>query len=257
MRQEKRDRQAKILDALGQAPSLRVAELASSLQVSTETIRRDLDELTEAGLLNRTYGGAVRPQGSEPGIAERKLINLQERRRIAQAATRLVGDARSLLLGSGATVEHVAREIAARLDNIMVTTHSCGVAAALASNSSIEVMLIPGLYHAAEACVFGGHAIVFLQNLYADYVILGASGVDQDGPNNALAETAAVNAAMLGRSAKSIVVADQGKFNQQFATRYASWTQIGTLGTDAPPPENLASSLNSHNVRLLVAAETG
>mgnify|MGYP002721222638 FL=1 len=99
MRQEKRDRQAKILDALGRAPSLRVAELALPLQVSTETIRRDLDELTEAGLLNRTYGGAVRPQGSEPAIAERKLINLQERRRIAQAATRLVGDARSLLLG--------------------------------------------------------------------------------------------------------------------------------------------------------------
>jgi DeoR/GlpR family transcriptional regulator of sugar metabolism len=254
MRQEKRERQAKILAALSSASSLRVAELAHKLNVSTETIRRDFDELTRAGLLNRTYGGAVRTLSMEANdVAERHGLHLAERQRIAQATVEQVADARILLIGSGATTSHVAREIAARLKDIMVVTHSFSVAAALSTNNSIKVMVIPGLYHAGEASTTGGHAIVFLQSLYADYVILGASGVTADGPSDALPEIAAVNTAMLGRAAKCILVADQSKFNLLFATRFAGWPQVNLLVTDAHPPNELHRTLESSKVRLLVA----
>lgn len=240
--------------ALSSASSLRVAELAHKLSVSTETIRRDFDELTRAGLLNRTYGGAVRALRKEAEeIANQHNLRLAERQRIAQATAAQVADARILLIGSGATATHVAREIAAKLKDIMVVTHSFSVAAALGANNSIKVMVIPGLYHPAEASTTGGHAIVFLQSLYADYVILGASGLTEDGPSDALPEIAAVNTAMLGRAAKCIVAADQGKFNLLFATRYAGWPQVNMLVTDAPPPAGLRRSLENHRVRLLVA----
>ncbi|MGE4480519.1 DeoR/GlpR family DNA-binding transcription regulator [Acidocella sp.] len=253
MRQEKRERQAKILAALSTAPSLRVAELANELHVSTETIRRDFDELTRAGLLNRTYGGAVRPLNTEPNVSERQALRLRERQRIAMAAVEQVADARILLIGSGSTATHVAHQIAAKLNDIMVVTHSYGVAAALSSNHSIKVMMIPGLYHSGEASTTGGHAIVFLQSLYADYVILGASGLTTDGASDALPEIAAVNIAMLGRAAKCVVTADHGKFNLLFATRFASWPQVDLLVTDAPPPNELRRALEQNRVQLVVA----
>jgi len=108
-RRAKSDRQARILAELNRAPSLRVADLAEHFEVSTETIRRDLDELTEQGLLNRTYGGAVRPLSSEPSLSERHSYFIAERERIACAAVHLIKTGRVFIMGSGATTVHVAR----------------------------------------------------------------------------------------------------------------------------------------------------
>ncbi|GAN81308.1 DeoR/GlpR family DNA-binding transcription regulator [Acidocella aminolytica] len=252
MRREKRERQGKILTALSSAPSLRVAELAQKLNVSTETIRRDLDELTQAGVLNRTYGGAVRAMNTEPGSAFQGR-SLPAHQKLAKATVEQIADARILLIGSGITAVHVALEIAARLRDIMVVTHSFSVAAALGSNTTIKVMMIPGFYHAGEASTTGGHAIVFLQSLYADYVILGPSGLTKDGPNDALPEIAAINTAMLARASKSILIADQGKFNQLFATRFANWQQVNMLVTDGQPPDELHQSMAQHRVQLILA----
>jgi DeoR/GlpR family transcriptional regulator of sugar metabolism len=86
VRRAKSDRQSRILAELSRAPSLRVAEFAEHFQVSTEMIRRDLDELTKQGLLNRTYGGAVRSLSSEPSVSERLRQFIAELERIARAA---------------------------------------------------------------------------------------------------------------------------------------------------------------------------
>lgn len=75
MKKPKSVRQERILTELNQAPSLRVAVLARRLDVSTETIRRDLDEMTKQGLLNRTYGGAVRSLSTEPSVTERHTLS--------------------------------------------------------------------------------------------------------------------------------------------------------------------------------------
>ena len=254
MRQEKRERHAKILATLGEASSVRVAGLAHQLGVSTETIRRDFEELTRAGLISRTYGGAVQKLGADPhSAAERKELLLAERQRIAKATVDEVAGARILLIGSGTTAVLVARQIAARLKDITVVTHSFAVAAAVGVNHLVEVMMIPGLYHSTKASTTGGHAIVFLQSLYADCVILGASGLTGDGPSHALPEIAAVNAAMLSRAARCVIAADQSKFNQPFSTRFADWPQVNTLVTDAPPPAELRKTLESNRVKLLVA----
>ena len=87
-RLSKSDRQARIVAELRAAPSLRVNELALLLSVSTETVRRDLAELDERGLVNRTYGGAMRPVSFEPALAEREMLMVAEREAIAAAAVK-------------------------------------------------------------------------------------------------------------------------------------------------------------------------
>ena len=102
MKFNKSDRQSRIVAELRAAPSLRINELALRLDVSTETVRRDLAELDERGLVNRTYGGAMRPTAFEPALAEREKLMVEERERIAAAAVQLVEPNDILMIGGGA-----------------------------------------------------------------------------------------------------------------------------------------------------------
>lgn len=252
MKRSKPERQERILTELNGAPSLRVAELARRLDVSTETIRRDLDEMTEQGLLNRTYGGATRPLGSEPSISERHTLFVTERERIARAVIPLIKNSRMLLIGSGSTTTHVARRIAIDMRDITVITHSFGVATVLSMNPTIKVIMLPGDYHSTEGSTVGAHTISFLNNFYADHAILGASGMTSEGPSDALVECSAVYAAIVSRSADTILVADHSKQDQMFAARYAGWREIDHLITDAQPKGPLKTALQQAKVDIVV-----
>jgi len=252
-RPTKAARQAEILAELGRGPSLRVAELAGRLAVSTETIRRDLDELTHRGLIDRTYGGAVRPLAAEPSLDQRHRILVAERQAIARAAADLVRPGSHVMIGSGATTLHVARRIAAVHRDLTVITHSFGVAAALAANPTIAVLVAPGGYHGGEAATLGAHAVAFLAGFAADVAILGASGLAADGPADALIESAAVYAAMVVRAAEVMVVADHAKFDRRFPARYAAWPQVARLVTDRAPEGALAAALAEAGVAVTVA----
>lgn len=115
MSKRKEDRQQQILRELAETPTLRIGDMARTHGVSTETIRRDLDELTRRGVLNRTYGGAVRAMNSEPTVTERHQLFTEERERIARDAVHCMREGKIFMIGSGATTVHVARRMASEL----------------------------------------------------------------------------------------------------------------------------------------------
>ncbi|MGV8937366.1 MAG: DeoR/GlpR family DNA-binding transcription regulator [Allorhizobium sp.] len=252
MKKPKSVRQVLILTELDQAPSLRVAELARRLDVSTETIRRDLDEMTEQGLLNRTYGGAVRSLSTEPSVTERHALFVAERERIAKAAVHILKGAQVLMIGSGSTTVHTARRIAVEMKNITVLTHSFGVATVLAINPTIRVIMLPGEYQSTEGATVGAHTVAFLNSFYADFTILGASGLGPDGPCDALLECGAVYTAMVARAARTVVVADHSKHGQLFPARYAPWRDISTVVTDRAPSAALSKCFAENGVEVMV-----
>lgn len=252
MKKPKSVRQERILTELNQAPSLRVAELARRLDVSTETIRRDLDAMTEQGLLNRTYGGAVRSLSTEPSVTERHALFVAERERIAKAAVQILKGTQVLMIGSGSTTVHTARRIAVEMKNVTILTHSFGVATVLAINPTIKVIMLPGDYNATEGATVGAHTVSFLNSFYADFAILGASGLGPDGPSDALIECGAVYTAMVSRAARTIVVADHSKHDRLFPARYAPWRDISHVVTDQMPGDDLKESLDANGVTLTV-----
>ena len=252
MRIGKNERRRRILAELEQAPSLRVGELAAMLAVSTETIRRDLDALRSEGVLSRTYGGAVRSAPDEPGVRERHALLVPERQRIARAAAPLLAGARLILMGSGATTTHVARRIAVEMKNVTVVTHAFGVATVLSLNPTIEVIMAPGRYHPGEGALCGAQTLRFLEDLHADWAILGASGMTAEGPSDALIEMAEVYGAMARRARRRMVVADHSKHDALFPARYASWPGIDELITDRPPSGLLARALGAASVRVTI-----
>jgi DeoR/GlpR family transcriptional regulator of sugar metabolism len=250
-RMRKAERQKRILAEMAQAPSLRVGDLAARLGVSTETIRRDLGELTAAGQLSRTYGGAVRA-AAEPGLGERHALFVAERERIARAAMPLIRGARLLLLGSGATTTHVARRIAVEMNDVTVITHGFGAATVLSLNPTIRVIVAPGAYHAGEGAMHGAQTLRFLEDFRADWAILGASGLTPEGPADALVEMAEVYAAMTRRAERALVAADHSKHGAAFPARYAPWGRIAALATDRPPAGALARALAAAGVGVTV-----
>jgi DeoR/GlpR family transcriptional regulator of sugar metabolism len=254
MRLNKSARQSRILQELEEGPSLRVADLAALLSVTTETIRRDLDELTALGRLNRTYGGAVRPLSSEPNVTERHHLFVAERERIARAASRLVKPGQVLMIGSGSTTVHTARRIAADHRDLVVFTHSFGVATVMAGNPTIRIQMAPGLYVGSEGATVGVHTRSFLDDFSADLAILGASGLTPEGANDALIDAAAVYAGMIARSAGTMVVADHSKFERTFPARFGTWNDIGRLVTDRPVEGALRAAIDRAGAEILVAS---
>lgn len=255
-RLSKAQRLERIVAELRAAPTLRVSRLAAELQVSTETVRRDLDELGHRGLVSRTYGGAARPLASEPAVRERHALMVEERGRIAVEAARRVRRGEVVMMGGGATTVHVARRLAAEARDLTVITHSFGVATVLAGNPTLAVLVTPGRYDAREGCLFGPETTAFLAGYLADRAILGASGLTADGACDANADAAAVYRAMLGRSAEAMVVADHGKFAERAMVVYGGWREVGTLVTDRAPLGALGAALERGRVEVAVAAES-
>ena len=137
-------------------PTVRVAALARAFGVSTETVRRDLDALSEGGLVSRTYGGAALPAiGVEPSLAQRQRELTAERERIARHAVGLVAARDVLMIDCGSTTWQFARRLATLPMPLTVITNSLGVASTLAANPAIRVVIRPGDYAAGEGGTFG------------------------------------------------------------------------------------------------------
>ncbi|KPG01495.1 DeoR family transcriptional regulator [Rhodopseudomonas sp. AAP120] len=242
-----------IISQLTAAPTLRASELAAVLGVSTETIRRDLMELQEQKLINRTYGGASRPFALEPSLVDRKRLLIAEREAIAAAIGDLIQPNEVLMLGAGATTFHVARRLAATARDITVIVNDFAIAGALATNASIRILCCPGRYHATEGYVFGTQTIASINSYEANRAIVGATGVGARGINDADEEAGAVYGAMVKRAAEAIIVADHSKFEQRALTVFAQWSEIDRFVTDRAPEGALATAVREAGTELIVA----
>lgn len=246
-------RQQRIIAQLAASPTLRASELAVVLSVSGETIRRDLLELHEQGLINRTYGGASRPFALEAARSDRRQVMVAEREAIASAVSAMILPKEVLMLGGGATTYHVARFLAARNRDITVITHDFASATALGTNPTIRVLFCAGRLHPGEGYLLGSQTIASIDGYEANRAIVGATGLGARGIYDADEEAGAVYAAMIRRAAEAIVVADHGKFDQLAVAMCSRWDAVDRLVTDKLPMGALAGGLKEAGTEVVVA----
>lgn len=244
-------RQGSILAALEGNPALRVNQLAESLAVSTETIRRDLAELDQAGRLSRTYGGAVVASNRfEPLLNDRLLLKVPERRAIARRALEEIADEEALLLGGGATLLQFARALRGIDRRLTVITPAWAIALELSSNPLIEIVLLPGTLEAQERIVCGPDTIRALERYRAPVVLMGASGVSGEGVSEAMLGAGEVYAAMLRSAERSFILADHGKFDKRALVLLTPWHDAMTLVTDREPEGALLAAIRKGGATL-------
>lgn len=250
----KPERHHAILAQLRATPAIRINELAASFAVSTETIRRDLDEMSSAGLISRTYGGATGTlQLSEPPLSDRYGINEAERNAMAMAVAALVADGDSLMIDSGSTTIFVARRLAADRNDLTVVTNSIGVTTALATNPTIRVRLCPGDYDRNDGGVSGPDTVQYLGQFHVRHCIISASRLDASGPSDLNPATVWVKRKMIENAENSILVLDHTKLGGAAFERICPLEDIDWLVTDRSPPEALGPVIEAAGIRVEIS----
>jgi DeoR/GlpR family transcriptional regulator of sugar metabolism len=238
----KQVRQERIIALLRANPTVRIAELAREFDVSTETVRRDLDELGKLGVVNRTYGGAARSSmGHEAAV-------------IALHASGKVETGDLVMIDGGSTTIHFARQLAARSCQVTVLTNSLGVAAALGQDPSSKVVLCPGDYHPYEGIVTGPETIAFLERFFVDKTFIGASGLTAVGPSEVHSSAAWVKRRMLQQAKRKYLLLDCSKFNALRHELICPLREIDELITNRRPDSTLRSALVKAAVAIKVVS---
>ena len=251
----KQARHERIIALLRANATVRIAELAREFGVTTETVRRDLDELGKLGVVNRTYGGAARSSmGHEAAVNERLQDHVRERERIALYASRMVETGDLVMIDGGSTTIHFARQLAARSCQATVLTNSLGVAAALGQDPSSKIVLCPGDYQPYEGIVTGPETIAFLERFSVDKAFIGASGLTAAGPSEVHSSAAWVKRRMLRQAKRAYLLLDGSKFNALRHELVCPLGEINELVTDRQPRGALRSALAKAAVDIRLAS---
>jgi DeoR/GlpR family transcriptional regulator of sugar metabolism len=252
----KRNRQERILARLASTVAVRISVLAEEFQVTTETIRRDLDEMAGRGLLARTYGGAAgRALASEPGVKTRAQKLVAERGRIAANAARLIAPGDVVMIDAGSTTTHFAEILMKAELEIKAITNSLGVARLLGQSDLIEVMFCPGELRWTEEGVYGPETLSFLGRFHADIAFLGAGGFTGEEVTDADSSAVWVKRKMLERAKRSVLLVDHEKAGLRLFAHVCPIGEFRDLVTDAPLPPALAQAIGRAGVSIHVAEE--
>lgn len=251
---KKEARQRAIIAELATNAAIRTSSLAEQFGVSTETIRRDIEELTERQLVNRTYGGATgRNVALQPMFDERTAVSVEERRRIGQCAAALVRPGDVIMIDSGSTTTLFAQALARSVDRLTVITNSLGVVNALAGQNGIRLILCPGDFSARERGVYGAETIAFLNKFNVDAAFIGASGVMPEGPTDAETDACWIKRTMIARASARVLLADSGKFDRPFLEIVCPWTELTGFVVDRKLPSSLELPIRHAGIAVHVA----
>lgn len=230
-----------------------VEELAENFGVTAQTVRRDINDLCDQGLLRRYHGGAGLPSSVENiAYPTRQVLHLEDKRRIAKLVARHIPDQASLFINLGTTTEEVARAIRDHT-GIRVITNNLNVAAFLCDNSSFEVIIAGGVVRPRDRGVTGEATIDFIQQFKVDIGIIGISGIDADGTLLDFDyREVRVSQAIIASSRQVFLVADHTKFGRNAMVRLGHISQIDVLFTDQPPPDNMIKLFEKAKVAVYV-----
>jgi len=248
-------RQNLIMDYIREHGSVQVDQLSGHLQVTPQTIRRDLNQLYEQKLLQRVHGGAVIKDNVENlGYRARKTLMAEEKLNIARRAAELLPDNSSLFINIGTTTEGVARFLYER-NGMLVITNNINVASMLWPAPGIEVMIAGGSIRRGDGGIVGSSAEEFIANFKLDYAIIGCSSIDSNGDffDYDLREVS-VTRSIIQHARSVMLVADSLKFERRAPVRIGNLSDIETLITDEGIPQQVVDLCRQHEVTLETVA---
>ncbi len=248
-------RQKQIVDLVRGEGFVAIEKMARRFAVTPQTIRRDIRNLADAGMLLRHHGGAGMPSSSVENYAyqARKVLCLQEKQRIARLLARHIPDKASMFINIGTTNEEVAKELVHK-NGLRVITNNLNVAAILSSNKSFEVIVAGGVVRSRDHGITGHATIDFIKQFKVDFGIIGISGIDTDGMLLDFDyREVRVAQAIIDNSRRVFLAADYTKFGRNAMVRLAHIRRVDTLFTDFTPPDEINEVLSFENVRIMVA----
>lgn len=251
----KRERQRKISEFIKEKKSATVAELSRLFGVSQVTIRRDLDGLDSQGAIERAHGGAILAERAvpEPPVIHRMAEQVEEKKRIGEAAAKLVEDGDTIFIGSGTTTLEMARHLSGK-KSLTVITNALNVANCLAERPEITVVITGGLLRHSELSMIGHLTEQALTNLRADKVFIGMRAVGlQDGLTSEHLPEITTDQAIIEFAAQVILLVDHTKFGKVSTALVAPLTSVHKIVTDSGTSPEMIEELRVLGIDVPIA----
>ncbi len=244
-------RQQDILTSARNDGRVGVDALAQTFDVTPQTIRRDLNDLCQHGLLSRVHGGAM-PANSVSNVAytERRNLAAEEKSLIGAAVATLIPENCSVMLNIGTTTEQVARALVERT-GLVVITNNINVINILNQTPGKELILAGGVVRQSDGGIVGEAAVEFIRQFKADFAVIGASAIDDDGAILDFDQREVSVARAILNSARHVILAsDHLKFERTAPMRICGLDRIDTFVTDRMPPTEFMQACAKHEVRV-------
>ena len=232
-------RKQQILSLLKRNGQVIAKDVSHSMGVSEDTIRRDLRELAQEGLLQRVHGGALPASPAIADFAGRELLTPDGKVAIGRAAAKMIQPGQVVILDGGTTARQVARHIPLDL-KATVVTHSPTIALELVNHPDVDVILIGGRMFKHSVVAVGAAAIEAIAQIHADTYFMGVTGIHpKTGLTTGDYEEAAVKRALSHAAAETIVLASSEKLNAASPYAVVSLAEISGIITEQGAPAAL------------------
>lgn len=250
----KSHRHQQIIDLISQQRTVKNTELMERFNISIETVRRDLEELEEKGVLRRVYGGAVinTVLGSEPEYTSRTQDHHREKCAIAAAAAALIHPQDTVYLGVGTTVQSMVRYMK-QLGEVTVFTNALRTAVELSDNPGCQVILPGGQLRARELTLSGFPAEDNFTHFNVDKAFIGIGGITEDGITDFHTGEARLHRQLIRNARQSIALADSSKLGLRAMNNVCTLEEIDTVITDSNAPRHLVRALEQAGVQVILA----
>lgn len=229
---KKRERQQKVIDEVSINRKVSSSYLSEKLNVSEDTIRRDIKELDNKGLITKVHGGAISNIQKLYHYNEDVIYNRESKIRIAQKAISLLEDNMVIIISGGTTNLMLAKLLPKNL-KLTVFTYSLPLAMQLTEHPLVETIFIGGKIYKNSMVTIGIDVIQYLSKIRADICFMGVSGLDvESGITDEGYEVSLIKKAMIAASDHIVFLTTSNKLNVRHSYDVCSLKQIDTIVTD-------------------------
>ena len=250
------ERQAAIMNLLLKKGKVLVKELADKYSVTEDCIRKDLGALERQGKLKRTYGGAVpmRENLHMLEVSKHKETDVDAKRRIAQAAVKLIRDKEMIFLDISTSNLAIAERLVQEDRDISVVTNMIDILVILARNPQIHVYFAGGKINKSRDGFWGGMTLDFISRLKPDVAFVGAVGVDvkENSVSTYDIEDGINKAAIVRVSKRAYVVAEARKLSSDGNYNYTTLDTLSGLITDMKPSRDICQAAENFGVEIIL-----
>lgn len=260
MKSSVQQRRDAILKILSQIPISTTLELAQQTNVSCETIRKDLDALSKAGVIIKVHGG-VALANSEPGEAPfdiRTSVNTEQKIKIAKAAVRLITPGNSIILESCTTCLELCKILLTQpelLETLIIITNSFSIATLLEGGKHCKkLFFLGGWCNSTEHATRGYHTTKFLDDCHVDIAFISGAALGKDMTlTSYLEEDMIFQRQALKSAQQTILLMDKAKFKNSAFFSVCPITAIHYVVTDLEAESDFARNLGKSKVNLVLA----
>lgn len=247
----KRERQAYILHQVNLHNKVLSADLSQHINVSDDTIRRDLQELAEAGKLIKVHGGALSPSFHHGNHPSKEIYSYTQKRIIAQKAAQLVKEGMFVLTGGGTTIIELAKALPTQLHATFISGSIPAVFEYM-NHPNIDVIAIGDKISKNSKITVGLEAISRIRQIRADLCFLGINALSLEaGVSDNDWEVVQIKKAMIESAQKLVCLTIAEKINSRQPIRVCDIQKIDTLVTELPPTDPLLEPYRQAGIRVI------